>query len=108
MVLLSGHHRDEPTVGRDDVEVVRTDQRGVYAGAMQSYVERPRQTYTPPCSRHRSAAVGHPQRGLRGSRATWFPMAIHLLEGLFMGMRNSRSWSASASSCSRSAGSPPA
>ena len=38
-VLLSGTIAMSRKVGQDDVETVRTDQRGVYGGAMQSYLK---------------------------------------------------------------------
>ena len=38
----------------------------------------------------------------------WFPMAVHLLEGLFFGTKNTQRRSASASGCSRSARCRPA
>jgi signal transduction histidine kinase len=69
---------------------VRTDQVGVYAGAMQAYVADPsRQTY------NASIRVVTDARFfvLRAEdfawmMQAWFPMAIHLLEGLFLGMRS--------------------
>ena len=46
-MLLSGTASMSRRVGQDDVETVRTEQRGVYAGAMQSYMgDRVQQTYT--------------------------------------------------------------
>ena len=80
-------------VGQDDVEIVRTDQVGVYAGAMQSYIDDRRAA-----DLHRDGASGQRRPAVRASAATtsprrcatWFPMAIHLLEGLFLGMRNSQ------------------
>jgi signal transduction histidine kinase len=91
IVLLSGTITMSRRVGQDDVETVRTDQVGVYGGAMQAYVaDRGGQTY--------SATI----RVVSDARFfvlraedfawmvhTWFPMAIHLLEGLFLGMRTS-------------------
>jgi signal transduction histidine kinase len=91
MLLLSGTIVMRRKVGRDDVEVVRTEQRGVYAGAMQAYVSDMGQTYTATVS-----AVTDLRLWVIGSEdfatavRTWFPMAIHLLEGLFLGMRNSQ------------------
>ena len=38
MVLLSGTIAMSRRVGQDDVETVRTEQVGVYGGAMQSYL----------------------------------------------------------------------
>jgi hypothetical protein len=91
-------------VGQDDVETVRTDQVGVYAGAMQAYLADPAgQTYVA------SIRVVSDARFfvLRAEdfawmARTWFPMAIHLLEGLFLGMRTSAHIAPSASSCWRS------
>jgi signal transduction histidine kinase len=92
VVLLSGTISMSRRVGQDDVETVRTDQVGVYAGAMQAYVADPTgQTYTA------SVRVISDARFfvLRSQdfawmMRTWFPMAIHLLEGLFLGMRTSQ------------------
>ena len=41
VVLLSGAITMSRRVGQDDVETVRTDQVGVYAGAMQAYLADP-------------------------------------------------------------------
>ena len=38
-MLLAGTIVMSRRVGPDDVEIVRTDQRGVYAGAMLSYLD---------------------------------------------------------------------
>ena len=86
------HHGDAAQVGRDDVEVVRTDQRGVYAGAMQSYVERHGpQKYTATVSAITDVRLWVIRsEDFADAVRTWFPMAIHLLEGLFLGMRNSQ------------------
>jgi signal transduction histidine kinase len=91
ILLLSGAISMSRRVGQDDVETVRTDQVGVYAGAMQAYVaDRGGQTY------NASIRVVSDARFfvLRAEdfawmMQNWFPMAIHLLEGLFLGMRAS-------------------
>jgi len=91
IVLLSGTITMSRKVGQDDVETVRTDQVGVYAGAMQAYVADPSgQTYNATVRVITDARFFV----LRASdfswmMHTWFPMAIHLLEGLFLGMRTS-------------------
>ncbi|WP_238429623.1 ATP-binding protein [Frankia nepalensis] len=90
LVLLSGEVAVIKRVQGVDVEISRTGHRGVYGGAWNAYLgERVPQTY--------------PQslRALRPSRffvldadqfsflmRDWFPMAVHLLEGLFFGLRN--------------------
>ncbi len=79
-------------VGGDDVEVTRTSQRGVYAGAMQAYLgDRVPQVY------NNSLRVTEPTRFFVLPADTfadimqdWFPMAVHLLEGLFFGVRSTQ------------------
>ncbi|MFK0286022.1 ATP-binding protein [Streptomyces sp. NPDC090499] len=79
-------------VGGDDVEVTRTSQSGVYAGAMQAYLgDRVRQAY------NNSMRVTEPTRFFVLPADTfadimreWFPMAVHLLEGLFFGSKNTQ------------------
>ena len=88
-VLLSGTLAMSRRVGPDDVETTRTDHRGVYAGAMQSYLDAPDQRYV--ATAH---AVTECQLfvmlapDFAGAVREWFPMAMHLLEGLFYGLRN--------------------
>jgi signal transduction histidine kinase len=92
VILLSGAITLSRKVGEDEVEVSRTDQVGVYAGAMQSYVQdRPDQGYTGTV-RVLSDARFFVLRAedFAWMMRTWFPMAIHLLEGLFLGMRNTQ------------------
>lgn len=79
-------------VGGDDVEVARTSQRGVYAGAMQAYLgDRVPQVY------NNSLRVTEPTRFFVLPADTfadimqdWFPMAVHLLEGLFFGAKSAQ------------------
>jgi signal transduction histidine kinase len=91
IMLLDGTFAMSRRVGPDDVETVRTDHVGVYAGAMQSYVNGLSQTYTASV-RAISDLRLFVMTGDDFAEAmrTWFPMAIHLLEGLFLGMRNSQ------------------
>jgi signal transduction histidine kinase len=91
IVLLSGTISMSRRVGQDDVETARTDQVGVYAGAMQAYVaDRGGQAYNATV-RVISDARFFVLRAadFAWMMRTWFPMAIHLLEGLFLGMRTS-------------------
>ena len=92
VVLLSGTLTLNRRVGPDDVEVTRTDQRGVYFGAMQSYLEDgERLTYTATARALTDCRVFVLTGSEFGNAVReWFPMAIHLLEGLFYGMRNSQ------------------
>ncbi|MDF3144084.1 MULTISPECIES: ATP-binding protein [unclassified Streptomyces] len=80
-------------VGGDDVEVTRTSQRGVYSGAWQAYLgDRVPQVY------NSSMRVTEPTRFFVLPAETfaaviqeWFPMALHLLEGLFFGQKSTQS-----------------
>ncbi|MEU7904452.1 ATP-binding protein [Actinoplanes sp. NPDC049118] len=92
-VLLSGTIALTRRVGQDDVQTTRTEQRGVYMGATQAYLRD----------------EGVQRRYMASMRALddcdffvlsaedfgwlmreWFPMALHLLEGLTLGMRNTQ------------------
>jgi signal transduction histidine kinase len=92
ILLLSGTLTLSRKVGQDDVEVVRTDQRGAYAGAMQSYLAGSRDlTYTATARAVTDLQLlVLPAEDFGNAVRKWFPMAIHLLEGLFFGMRNSQ------------------
>ena len=90
-VLLTGTISMTRRVGQDDVELTRTDQVGVYMGASQAYIDEANQAYTSSvravsdCSFFvlDSADFAEAMR-------TWFPMAMHMLEGVFLGMRASQ------------------
>lgn len=91
-VLLSGSIVLSRQVGEDDVEVNRTDQRGVYGGAFQAYLgDRVPQRYI------NSIRATAPSRffvldatSFAELMRDWFPMALHLLEGLFFGSQNAQ------------------
>ncbi len=93
-VLLSGTLALSRRVQQDDVETIRTDQRGVYMGAIQAYLRD-----DPAVPRRYAASMRaiSPCRFFVLSAADfatmireWFPMAMHLLEGLFFGMRTNQ------------------
>ncbi|HCU95034.1 MAG TPA: histidine kinase, partial [Actinobacteria bacterium] len=91
-VLLDGEVVLSRRAGADDVEINRTSERGVYAGATQVYLgDRVPQVYTA------SLRVTRPSRFYVLSSAAfnqmmqdWFPMALHLLEGMFIGVQTSQ------------------
>jgi signal transduction histidine kinase len=92
--LLSGVMTLSRRVGDDDIETVRTEQRGVYMGATQSYLredEGATRTYAASMR-----ALGDCEFFVMAAddfgtmMRDWFPMAIHLLEGLFYGMRSAQ------------------
>jgi CRP-like cAMP-binding protein len=91
-VMLEGSLAMYRRVGADDVEIARTSQVGVYAGAWAAYLgDRVPQTYS------QTLRVLEPSRYYvldAGDFASfmddWFPMAVHLLEGLFFGQQSSQ------------------
>jgi signal transduction histidine kinase len=89
-VLLDGEVSMSRRVGTDDIEVNRTSYRGVYAGATQAYLgERFPQKYV---NSLRATAPSTlfllPAQEWATAIREWFPMAIHLLEGLFFGIQS--------------------
>jgi len=92
-VLLSGTISLTRQVGQDAVETVRTEQRGVYMGATQAYlredgVERKYMASMRALDDTEFFVMDAHDFGWM--MREWFPMAIHLLEGLSLGMRNSQ------------------
>jgi signal transduction histidine kinase len=91
-VMFEGSIALSRRVGSDDVEVSRTDQRGVYTGAWQSYLgDRVEQTYpgsTRALTRTRMFVLG--AGDFAEFMRIWFPMPLHLLEGLFFGGQKNR------------------
>lgn len=88
-VLLSGTVSLGRIVRGDVIEVNRTDKRGVYAGATQAYLgNRVEQTY-PNSLRAVTDCTFFviPAEEFAKAMHQWFPMAVHLLEGLFFGYR---------------------
>jgi signal transduction histidine kinase len=90
-VLLEGEVVSSRQVGADDVEVSRTSQKGVYGGAWMAYLgDRIPQLYK------NSMRVTSPSRFyvldaelFAELMRDWFPMAVHMLEGLFFGVQSS-------------------
>ena len=89
-VLLDGGLRMSRLVGGEDVVIVETSHRGSYAGAVRAYVDVAGEPYGS------SMVATVPSRFFRLPAAdfaelmqTFFPMAVHLLEGLYIGVRNS-------------------
>jgi signal transduction histidine kinase len=89
-VLLEGTMTMSRRVGADEVETIRTSSPGVYSGAVQFYFgDQISQNY-PGTVRAitdcRFLQLPAEQFGVVFRR--WFPMATHLLQGLFLGTRN--------------------
>jgi signal transduction histidine kinase len=91
-VLLDGAVLLSRRVGADDVEIGRTSQRGVYAGAFTAYLgDRVAQLYL------NSMRATEPSRffvldarHFAEFMNEWFAIAVHLLEGLFIGNKNTQ------------------
>jgi signal transduction histidine kinase len=91
-VLLDGVMVLSRRVGADDIETVRSTQRGAYAGAFRAFLgDQVPQLYTA------SMRVPEPARLFVLSAAKfaqmiqqWFPMALHLMEGLFFNLQNNQ------------------
>jgi signal transduction histidine kinase len=90
-VLLSGTLQMTRLVAGDPVEIIRTDQPGVYFGATQFYLgDQVDQTYS-----HSMRALSDcrylalPSREFNEVFRRWYPMAVHLLQGMFVGISSS-------------------
>ncbi|MHA6630357.1 ATP-binding protein [Pseudonocardia sichuanensis] len=92
-VLLSGTISMSRLVGGDPVETTRTDQRGVYFGATQFYLDdESARIYGASVRAITDVTVlALPAAEFARAFAQWFPMAVHLLEGMMLGMRRSNS-----------------
>ncbi|MFG2755179.1 ATP-binding protein [Streptomyces wuyuanensis] len=90
-VLLSGTVALSRQLHGDEIELGRSDQRGAYGGATQAYLgDRVDQVY--PSTMRAVTDVELfvlPAAEFATALRTWFPMALHLLEGLFLGLRAS-------------------
>jgi len=90
-VLLNGTVVMSRRVGQDDIEVNRTSGPGTYSGAFNAYIDSEPQIY------NNSVRVPEPSTffvlaasDFAWLMREWFPMPVHLLEGLFFGQRNSQ------------------
>ncbi|MGJ5740864.1 ATP-binding protein [Streptomyces caniscabiei] len=86
-VMIEGTVVMSRRVGSDDIEVSRTSQPGVYAGAVMAFVGDGKPQRYP-----NSLRVPEPTRffvlpaeSFASFMHEWFPMAVHLLEGLVLG-----------------------
>jgi signal transduction histidine kinase len=88
-VLLHGTVALSRRIHGDDMEVNRTEMRGVYGGATQAFIDRIDQIYLNTMRAITDVEVFQlPAEVMAYAVREWFPMAMHLLEGLFFGMRN--------------------
>jgi signal transduction histidine kinase len=90
-VILNGAVRMTRLVSGTEIETNRSDQRGAYFGATQFFVHQE--------AEHRYGAsvqtlsdltlLTLPSKEFSTEFRKWFPMATHLLEGMYLGWRNS-------------------
>ncbi len=92
-VLLTGTITMSRVIGGQPVETVRTEQPGVYFGAVQFYLEDESARDYPASVRAITDCrlLALPAREFAEEFARWYPMAVHLLEGMLLGMRKSNS-----------------
>jgi signal transduction histidine kinase len=89
-VLLAGTMTMSRRVGGDDVELVRSSYRGSYSGAVQFYFgDQISQRYSSTVRAVTDCTfLALPAERFATEFRRWFPMAVHLLQGLFVGIRN--------------------
>jgi signal transduction histidine kinase len=88
-VLLSGTIAMSRTIGGDRVETGRTDQVGVYLGAITFYLEESLENGYAGGARAITDVrlLALPSGKLALAFREWFPMAVHLLQGMVLGTR---------------------
>jgi signal transduction histidine kinase len=91
-VLLDGTIALSRKVGEDDVETSRTDQKGVYAGAWAAFLATDAtRTYNASMRAITPARFFTLSAGdFTALMQQWFPMALHLLEGVFYGTQRTQ------------------
>ena len=88
-VLLSGTIATARTIGGDRVETARTDQVGVYLGAVTFYLEESLENGYASSARAVTDVrlLALPAGEFAMAFRKWFPMAVHLLQGMVLGTR---------------------
>jgi signal transduction histidine kinase len=94
-MLIDGTMIMSRRVADHDVEVSRTSQRGAYSGATRAWLtptmsEAQAQRYAGSVRTQTECSFWLiPADDFGAALQRWFPMAMHLLEGMFMGLRSS-------------------
>ncbi|MBA3906271.1 MAG: cyclic nucleotide-binding domain-containing protein [Pseudonocardiales bacterium] len=88
-VLLSGTIAMSRLIGGETVETTRTEYRGSYFGAVQFYLDDESARDYPASVRAITdvAVIALPAKEFAKKFSQWYPMAVHLLEGMLLGMR---------------------
>ncbi len=94
-VLLQGTITLSRMVRGDEIETVRTDQVGVYSGSLRAYLgdqqAEAERAYTTTMRAIDDARFYVISAKLFSTKIrAWFPLAMHLLDGIYLGMRNSQ------------------
>jgi signal transduction histidine kinase len=92
-LLLSGTLVLSRLAGGEKVAINRTDHVGSYFGATQSYLntDQASKTYGATVEAVTDMRIFQLPADQWGAKVReWFPMAIHLLDGIFLGMQNSQ------------------
>ncbi len=93
-VLLSGTISMSRRVAGDEMELTRSSQRGAYAGATASFTDPPAgQQHRYPGSLRAVtdvAMMALPADEFAPQLRRWFPMAMHLIEGMLIAQRTSQ------------------
>jgi signal transduction histidine kinase len=93
-VLLDGTVALSRNIGGERVEMNRTDHRGSYFGATQVYLNdsiAQKLTYQATAESITDTRMFQlPADEFGPAMREWFPMAVHLLEGLYLGMQNTQ------------------
>ncbi|HSP37097.1 MAG TPA: ATP-binding protein [Frankiaceae bacterium] len=94
-VLLSGALRMSRSVQGEDLTIVETAHRGSYSGAMRAFIDTPSEDnavyLNSLATTEPSSFFLLPAPDFAEMMRKWFPMAVHLLDGLYLGIRNSES-----------------
>ena len=91
-VVLSGTVSMVRQIGGSELELNRSNQRGVYLGATQAYVQQEDQAlYVGSANAITDLdALELDAREFGAHVRSWFPMAMHLMEGLYLGLRRTQ------------------
>ena len=88
-VLLEGGLRLSRLVNGEELVVNESTQRGAYSGAIRAYVENDPLYGGSVVTTEPSRFFRLPGADFAEMMRTWFPMAVHLLDGLYVGIRSS-------------------
>ncbi|HMA47707.1 MAG TPA: cyclic nucleotide-binding domain-containing protein, partial [Frankiaceae bacterium] len=89
-VLLDGELQLLKRADGEDIVTVTSAHRGAYSGAVRAYIERSDGQFYANTMRTTGPArfFELPAADFAYLMRTWFPIAVHLLDGLYLGMRN--------------------